>query len=321
MEIDRKELKRLARERMAQPRPPFWVVGLLYILLTTGVNLLSNTIIDLVSPHSEGLDFTILFMALFTTLFTVVVDFGFNLWALWTHRQLDPGPGALAQGFSVAGRVVWMEILVLSRIFLWVILLILGFSSFVLVFSSLLTTFPILSVLVGLLLQGAVWAIMLRYALAPYLLADRPDDGASLAVRRSAALTRGWKWELFQVEFSFVGWLILSALLSLLGTGAALWLGGFFRELATLPADQWQELLAACLQLHSGVTLLTPELTAQQQSLFLSFVDLSTGMGALLLSNLFSLPLLVWLHPYRLVTRAGFYEARLKHQRESAPPV
>lgn len=321
MEIDRKELKRRARERMAQPRPPFWVVGLLYLLLTTGINLLSNAIIDLIAPRSEGLDVTVLFLLLFTTLFTVVVDFGFNLWALWTHRQLDPGPGALIQGFSVAGRVVWMELLVLMRVFGWTILLVLGVSVMLVMFSSLLLAAPMLSLVFILLLQAAVWAIMLRYALAPYLLADRPDDGAALAVRRSVSLTQGWKWELFKVEFSFVGWLLLGVLLSNLGVGISLWLSGFFRELTALPADQWQSLLAACLQWQSGVNLLWPELTPHQQPLFQSFIDISGSMGTILLSTLFSLPLLVWLHPYRLVTRAGFYEARLQHQRESAPPL
>ena len=36
MEIDRKELKRQTRERMALTDPKFWVVALAYIVLTTG---------------------------------------------------------------------------------------------------------------------------------------------------------------------------------------------------------------------------------------------------------------------------------------------
>ena len=33
--------------------------------------------------------------------------------------------------------------------------------------------------------------------MAPYLLADYPDDGAGAAVRRSVEMMRGRKWELF----------------------------------------------------------------------------------------------------------------------------
>ena len=40
MEIDRKELKRQTRERMALTDPKFWVVALAYIVLTTGVSWL-----------------------------------------------------------------------------------------------------------------------------------------------------------------------------------------------------------------------------------------------------------------------------------------
>ena len=38
MEIDRKELKLQARERMALTDPKFWVVALTYIAMTTGVS-------------------------------------------------------------------------------------------------------------------------------------------------------------------------------------------------------------------------------------------------------------------------------------------
>ena len=38
MEIDRKELKRRARADMGAAKPPFWVVLLAYLLLTTGVS-------------------------------------------------------------------------------------------------------------------------------------------------------------------------------------------------------------------------------------------------------------------------------------------
>ena len=38
MEIDRKELKRQARERMGLTDPKFWVVALAYLAMTTGVS-------------------------------------------------------------------------------------------------------------------------------------------------------------------------------------------------------------------------------------------------------------------------------------------
>ena len=38
MELNRRELKAQAREQMRETRPPFWLVTLVYLLLTTGVS-------------------------------------------------------------------------------------------------------------------------------------------------------------------------------------------------------------------------------------------------------------------------------------------
>ena len=110
MEIDRKELKRQTRERMALTDPKFWVVALAYIVLTTGVSWLFSFA---PVPHTQT---SLLFFQLLLTLYTTVVQFGLCLWALWTYRQLDPGINSLMQGFSVAGRVLLMELGVFVRI-------------------------------------------------------------------------------------------------------------------------------------------------------------------------------------------------------------
>ena len=44
------------------------------------------------------------------TLYLWVMSFGLDLWSLWTTRHLDPGMNALFQGFSVVGRVIWLNI-------------------------------------------------------------------------------------------------------------------------------------------------------------------------------------------------------------------
>ena len=77
MEIDRKELKRQARERMVLTDPKFWVVALAYIVMTTGVSWLFSF---LPIPHTRT---TLLFFQLLLTLYTTVVQFGLCLWALW----------------------------------------------------------------------------------------------------------------------------------------------------------------------------------------------------------------------------------------------
>ena len=121
MEIDRKELKRQAKECIALTDPKFWVVALAYIAMTTGVSWLIS-LISLVLPSGSSfpaIASTQLFFTLLLNLYTAVVNFGLCLWALWTYRQLDPGVNSLMQGFSVAGRVLLMKLGVFVRILGW----------------------------------------------------------------------------------------------------------------------------------------------------------------------------------------------------------
>lgn len=50
-----------------------------------------------------------------------------------------------------------------------------------------------------------------RYTMAPYIMAQEPDCSPKEAMRRSRALMRGHKLELFYLDCSFFGWFALSA--------------------------------------------------------------------------------------------------------------
>lgn len=51
-----------------------------------------------------------------------------------------------------------------------------------------------------------------RYRMAPYLLVDNPDIGIGEAIRQSKEMMRGHKGELFVLDLSFIGWIILASL-------------------------------------------------------------------------------------------------------------
>ena len=282
MELDRAELKRRARERMALTDPKFWVVALAYLAMTTGVSWLVSLI---PVPSGEAILDLDLFFQLLLMLYTTVVQFGLCLWALWTYRQLDPDVNALAQGFSVAGRVIMMELGIFVRVLGWyflvsfflampVVLMLLGGAGPGIGMLSLLI------MAVGLV--STVIVLQLRFALAPYLLADHPDDGAVAPINRSADLMRGWKWELFKLDFSFIGWEAVNFVLS---KGVVL----FFLYRAGL---------------------LTQDIFLSD-ALFLQALDVVYSAPAVILSTLVTVPVSLWLIPYRETARAGFYDARL----------
>lgn len=51
-----------------------------------------------------------------------------------------------------------------------------------------------------------------RYAMAPFLMVEDPNCAATEAIRRSKGMMYGHKWELFCLDLSFIGWMLLSAL-------------------------------------------------------------------------------------------------------------
>ena len=67
-----------------------------------------------------------------------------------------------------------------------------------------------------LLIPGIILSYM--FAMVPYILAEDDDIGVMDAIRRSKALTAGHKWDLFVLDLSFFGWILLDVLtLGILG--------------------------------------------------------------------------------------------------------
>ncbi len=291
MGIDRKELKRQAREDMKRANPPFWAVALVYFLMTTGVSMVLDRIPFGTDPVL-GLGFAGIFVTILFSLYQWVVEFGYRLWCLWTSRHLDPGINSLTQGFTIAAQVVLMQLHIFLRVFGWLIL------------ASILISPLLLTGLAGLVvtaLSALMFVITLRYALSPYLLADHPEDGAAAAVRRSATMMQGWKMELFRLEFSFLGWFLLSAAITTVVECVVLAQSGFFAGFGSMMAS------ATGMQ------------QAQQMLL-----EADSSLVTVLLSNLLTLPIFLWLTPYRGVSVAAFYDARLQAQKETAaelPPL
>ena len=100
------------------------------------------------------------------------------------------------------------------------------------------------------LLQGVyvlLWSLLFiipgiiagySYAMTSYILAENPELTASEAIERSKQMMSGNRWRLFCVQISFIGWDILSALLTF-GIGS-LWItpykqaaiAAFYREIS-----------------------------------------------------------------------------------------
>ena len=103
-------------------------------------------------------------------------------------------------------------------------------------------------------------------------------------------MMRGWKWELFKLNFSFIGYELINLILS----------GGvmvFFMSQAGL---------------FDPAVVGTMEWANQSMTVLYS-------VPAVILSTLVTIPVSLWLLPYRMVAQAGFYDARLALMSQAGP--
>ena len=108
---------------------------------------------------------------------------GFTMVCLAVSRRQGASLSKLFEGFSRFGDSLVLFLLMDIFIFLWSLLLV---------------------------IPGIIK--MYSYSMSWFVLHDRPDLTGNEARKRSMYLMRGHKWRLFCLDFSFLGWYLLSAL-------------------------------------------------------------------------------------------------------------
>ena len=107
---------------------------------------------------------------------------------------------------------------------------------------------PLDQLVLGLLLTifVALWSLLFvipgiimayAYSMAAYVKVDHPEYSPIQAIRASAELMRGHKWQLFVLDLSFIGWYLLSFVTFGL---ASLWVAPY---VAASRAEFYQELV------------------------------------------------------------------------------
>lgn len=231
MNFDRFAAKHAARESMRLNNPSPILVTLVYFALTTLLSaaisyLLYDPVADvmwaawagyepeeilefILANHSRDL-YLLAGVEVLFSLYTVFMDFGYVSYSLRMARNEQPGIRHLFDGFARPLRVLWANILVSLFTLLWSLLICVPLSILVALggldaVNGVYIVTPVAMI--------AVLAVTYRYSLTSYFIIDDPDCTARQAVRRSKQTMRGWKWSLFMLDVSFLGWALLSALL------------------------------------------------------------------------------------------------------------
>lgn len=196
MKFDRVRAKWEARQCIRTGRPSPIFVTLLLLLLTSGVSFVIHCVLE--DPFAQSLRYILggyeparayayafggsaaavaIFVSILLSLYTTVLEFGYQGYTLRLAREEKGELSALFDGFSMAGKVIALKLLMLLLVFLW----------------------SLLFVLPGIVASYA-------YSQAVYCLLDDPDIGPLEALRRSRAMMKGEKLNFFVVQLSFFGW-------------------------------------------------------------------------------------------------------------------
>ena len=224
VQINRPMLKIDAKTRIARSKPSALVMAMILIaiylvleMLIPGVLGLNNIPIDL--PESitsydaymaamdqamEQIDAFFrsyrpsaiaLVLTALLLLMHEMLRVGFQIYALHIARDEKADFGNLLDGFAMFGRV--FVLLVLQ----WVIICVCALA---------------------FLLPGIVMSY--RYRQALYLLVERPEYSPVQCLRESGKLMKGRKLELFVLDLSFLGWVLVQNLLPYIGTFLGVWI-------------------------------------------------------------------------------------------------
>ncbi|MDD4715149.1 MAG: DUF975 family protein [Oscillospiraceae bacterium] len=202
MDITRAELKQAAKKSMRGVIPHPMLVTLVYnliplaafalvALITSGTAGFLNLYHSLDSGDLAQLEaamdtmitgpaFLVYFLQLLLSLAGLVLNTGFTWYCLDLARRRPGSFLSLFDAFYDAGRVILTGILTYIFIFLW----------------SLLFIIP-----------GIIAAY--RYRMAFFILLDYPEVSALEAIAMSKEMMRGHKMDLFLLDLSFIGWLLL----------------------------------------------------------------------------------------------------------------
>ena len=138
---------------------------------------------SLIEYFSHGTGILSTFLNIFFSFFTSVLAAGFALYCMTVRRGERAEIATLFDGFNMVGKIILLNVVMGVFIGLWALLF---------------------------LIPGIV--AMYRYQFALYNLLENPGIGVMEAIDMSKRQTMGYKVQLFKLDLSYLGWLLLAGL-------------------------------------------------------------------------------------------------------------
>lgn len=158
-------------------------------------------------------------LVLAALLFTPALSLGSNHYFLQRIKGEELGFGGILSRFCIFFRAIWLYLLIAIKVFLW---------SLVTMIPVLLLIFFVPNVSLAMLRNPFLTSLLsigvaipsvlanLRYAMAPYVMAEKPDTGAWQSIETSKQLMKNQKMNYLALSLSFIGWFLISSLVQML---------------------------------------------------------------------------------------------------------
>lgn len=333
---DRVELKRRAKRSLAGVRPRTWVVTLLFVALASLLpavirwclpDMTRDTVLamgydmmadpewfamqwenlgfeEIWSWYKEmctpglGLAFVTWLISAILTLVTTLLSYGYVFYTYKLYRGEKTAVNDLWSGFRVAWKAVASAVLVSVFILLWTIPVMILWGCALLILSVVMALAEVtyVAAAVVLILIGVVSVIGLviymvvigyRYSLTPYFIMTQ-DRGIVDSIRAGKNAMRGNIGRRFTLDLSFLGWKLLNIEIGSIAGSAAVFVTMF-------------GMIFGAAMSGGGIEYVD---TAAIADLWAGSLIVSGVVGTLA-----RLPLSLWLTPYEMSARAGFFLA------------
>ena len=223
MKLDRKELKRTAKQAMGAARPsPYWVsLAMVAVMMALGVLSMSldGSLNALRSMYSSAMEGSLTYaqpqavggglgwlLGIALEVMSMELTVGFVIYTVRVWRHEKAGCGELFDGFGVFFRSIWIQLLPSLLISLWSMLYVLPVTTLLVMTDSVWWTVICLPLLIPVVMAS------LSYRLAIYIMLDDRNLSCWQCIALSREMMRGHKWESFVLDLSFLGWVLLCAI-------------------------------------------------------------------------------------------------------------
>ena len=178
--LDRAAIKREAKDLIRTAKVPPIKFTLLFLGISLALSLLDTALTNLTGSIVGAAFGSVSFFGILLNLISQVLGAGYNCYCLGVHRREEMPYESLFDGFTFAGKVIALFLVQSIFVFLW----------------SMLFVIP------------GIIAIY-RYSFAMWNLCQDPSIGVMEALARSKRQTVGYKGQLFRLQLSFFGWILL----------------------------------------------------------------------------------------------------------------